>query len=82
MDKGKIDAGLLMDLYKAFDTINHKLLIAKLHGFDMTSLEIFYDYFSDRWQRTKINSSFSSWSLILCGMAQGSVLGPKFFNIK
>ena len=80
-DKGKIAAGLLMDLSKAFDTINHKLLIAKLHayGFDMTSLEILYDYFSDRWQRTKINSSFSSWSLILCGMAQGSVLGPKFF---
>ena len=82
-DNGKIAAGLLMDLSKAFDTINHKLLIAKLHayGFDMDSLEIMYDYFSDRWQRTKINSSFSSWSLILCGMAQGSVLGPKFFNI-
>ena len=39
------------------------------------------DYFSDRWQRTKINTSFSSWSLIMCGMAQGSVLGPKYFNI-
>jgi hypothetical protein len=72
-----------MDLSKAFDTIDHKLLIAKLraYGFDIASLEIMYDYFSDRWQRTKINSSFSSWSLILCGMAQGSVLGPKFFNI-
>ena len=82
-DNGKIAAGLLMDLSKAFDTINHQLLIAKLHayGFDQTSLEIMYDYFSDRWQRTKINSSFSSWSLIQCGMAQGSVLGPKFFNI-
>ena len=66
-----------MDLSKAFDTINHKLLIAKLraYGFDIPSLEILFDYFSDRWQRTKINSSFSSWSLILCGMAQGSVLG-------
>ena len=82
-DKGNIAAGLLMDLSKAFDTINHKLLIAKLHayGFDIASLEIMYDYFGDRWQRTKINSSFSSWSLILCGMAQGSVLGPKIFNI-
>ena len=82
-DNGKIAAGLLMDLSKAFDTINHELLIAKLnaYGFDMASLEIMYDYFSDRWQRTKINSSFSSWSLILCGMAQGSVFGPKFFNI-
>ena len=72
-----------MDLSKAFDTINHKLMISKLHayGFDIPALEIFFDYFSDRWQRTKINTSFSSWSLIMCGMAQGSVLGPKYFNI-
>jgi hypothetical protein len=83
LDNGKIAAGLLMDLSKAFDTINHKLLIAKLraYGFDLASLEIIYDYLSDRWQRTKINSSFSTWSLILCGVPQGSVLGPKFFNI-
>ena len=82
-DRGGFAGGVLMDLSKAFDTINHKLLIAKLraYGFDIPSLEILFDYFSDRWQRTKINSSFSSWSLILCGMAQGSVLGPKFFNI-
>ena len=78
-----IAAGVLMDLSKAFDTINHQLLIAKLaaYGFSLSALEIIYDYFNDRWQRTKINSSFSSWSLILCGMPQGSVLGPKFFNI-
>jgi hypothetical protein len=83
LDEGKIAAGLLMDLSKAFDTINHKLLIAKLsaYGFDIASLEILYDYLSDRWQRTKINSSFSTWSLILCGVPQGSVLGPKMFNI-
>ena len=82
-DKRGLTEGALMDLSKAFDTINHKLLIAKLraYGFDIFSLEILLDYFSDRWQRTKINSSFSSWSLILCGMAQGSVLGPKIFNI-
>ena len=72
-----------MDLSKAFDTINHKLLIAKLHayGFDISALELVNDYLSDRWQRTKINTSFSTWSLILCGVPQGSVLGPKFFNI-
>ena len=76
-------AGILMDLSKAFDTINHRLMIAKLHayGFDVSALEIINDYLSDRWQRTKINTSFSTWSLILCGVPQGSVLGPKFFNI-
>ena len=68
---------------ESFDTINHKLLIAKLHayGFNIEALEIIYDYLSDRWQRTKINNSFSSWSEILWGMPQGSVLGPKYFNL-
>ena len=80
LDGGGFAGGILMDLSKAFDTINHKLLVAKLHayGFDATSLEIIYDYLCDRWQRTKVGSSFSSWSLILCGMPQGSVLGQIF----
>ena len=75
--------GILMDLSKAFDTINHNLLIAKLHayGFSRDALEIIYNYLSDRWQRTKINNSFSTWSKIVCGMPQGSVNGPKYFNI-
>ena len=72
-----------MDLSKAFDTINHNLLIAKLHanGFSRDALEIIYSYMGDRWQRTKINNHFSTWSKIVCGMPQGSVNGPKYFNI-
>ena len=56
-------AAILMDLSKAFDTINHELLIAKLHayGFEKSALSIVSDYLSDRWQRVKIDSSFSSW---------------------
>ena len=83
LDKGGHAGGILMDLSKAFDTINHKLLIAKLHayGFSRGALEIIYSYLSDRWQRTKINASFSTWSKILCGVPQGSVNGPKYFNI-
>ena len=69
LDVGGYAGGILMDLSKAFDTINHKLLIAKLHpyGFGTGSLEVIYDYLTDRWQRTKIYTSFSSWSKILCG---------------
>ena len=82
LDNKGYAGGVLMDLSKAFDTINHKLLVAKLHayGFDISALEIIYDYLSNRFQRTKINSSFSSWSLMLSGMPQGSVNGPKWFN--
>ena len=48
---------------------------------NLPSLEIIFDYFTNRQQRTKINSSFSTLSLVLCGAAQGSILGPKIFNI-
>ena len=74
---------VLMDLSKAFDTINHELLIAKLksYGFDNSALEIIFNYLSDRWQRTRINTSFSTWSELLIGVPQGSVLGPLMFNL-
>ena len=83
LDNNGLAAGITMDLSKAFDTINYELLIAKLHayGFNVDSLEIILDYLADRWQRTKINTSFSSWSELLSGMPQGSVLGPPYFNI-
>ena len=72
-----------MDLSKAFDTINHELLIAKLgaYGFEESALTIILNYLSDRWQRTKINTSFSTWIELLKGVPQGSVLGPLLFNI-
>ena len=78
-----ITGGVMMDLSKAFDTLNHELLIAKLeaYGFDTGALTIILSYLSDRWQRTKINTSFSTWSEILGGVPQGSILGPLFFNI-
>ena len=72
-----------MDLSKAFDTLNHYLSLAKLHAydFDRDSLKVLNSYLSNRYKRTKINKSFSSWSKIVFGVLQSPVLGPLFFNI-
>ena len=69
-----------MELSKAFDTINHKLLIAKVdaYGFSEPSLKLIYNQLKDRLQHVKINSTLSEWSELIQGVPQGSVLGPLF----
>ena len=73
---------IIMDLSKAFDTLNHKLLFKKLqaYGFDKKSLSFIESYFN-RKQKPKTGDSFSKYQRITTGVPQGSILGALFFNI-
>ena len=83
IDRGNQFGALLTDLSKAFDCIDHKLLIAKLseYGVSSSALNVISSYLKHRTQRTKINDCFSTRSNIEYGVPQGSVLGPLLFNV-
>ena len=78
VDSGQMFGALLTDLSKAFDCLDHELLIAKLnaYGFSLPALKLVHDYLSNRKQRTKVNRTCSSWLEIVFGVPQGSMLGP------
>ena len=83
IDKNGFAGAVFMDLSKAFDSMNHGLLIAKLHayGLSIEALELIQNYLSNRKQRVKFNSTFSAWKEIKVGAPQESVLGPLLFNV-
>ena len=81
-NKSKVGV-VIMDLSEAFDTLNHKLLIAKLEAFDLDSgsSSFLQSYLTNRYQRTRIRNAFSDWESIIAKVPQGSILEPLIFNV-
>ncbi len=83
IDQGCAVGVLFLDLAKAFDSVDHNILLDKLRclGFKASSVTWFKSYLSNRTQRTCVNNICSDSQHICCGVPQGSILGPLLFII-
>ena len=71
-----------MDLSKAFDVLNHSLLLAKMdaYGFSVKIRTFIQSHLNKRMQKVSVNRKFSAWEDIYASVAQSSILGPLIFN--
>jgi hypothetical protein len=83
MDRGLYNIVVLLDLKKAFDTVNYEIILRKFerYGFGNKALDLLSNYLTNRTQRCQLNGMLSDQRGITCGIPQGSILGPLLFII-
>ena len=81
LDKKEHTCSIFLDLAKAFDSVNHEILLAKLYKYNIRgpALNLFRSYLCNRWQYVKLNHIHSELKPINIGIPQGSILGPLLF---
>ena len=74
---------MLLDLKKAFDTVDHEILLGKLNAYGISGMagNWFRSYLSERQQTCVINGRSSNSRFVRCGIPQGTILGPLLFLI-
>ena len=82
-DRNEYAIGIFIDLSKAFDTLDHSILLRKLYHYGIRGIthDWFASYLTNRKQYVSINNTDSSFESINCGVPQGSILGPLLFLI-
>ena len=81
LDNGDIVLGVFLDFSKAFDTVDHRILLNKMYKYDVRGIAAKWmeNYLSDRQQFVLFKNVKSGYANITCGVSQGSIMGPLLF---